>query len=493
MTPTTPVTTPSVAPDIMKFGNDVVVPEPSATNTQNYTVLDSDLAKNDYLTKNKFLNQEQQRIINQSLVNQTNKTNETQANNETSSINSNTDALNKATGALSNGQDSNSGNTGDTTQQNTKGQNLTTASGNTYVGSGDPYNDSLLAQNADTAAMYKSTQDALTKASTIAGLSSDQQSQLNSLASQYDTIISQQDQANSFYNGAVTMGTIRSGSNRYATAIAASTVTQAVNEGIAKITTLQNQKSSALQKMQEGFISDNVTAVNDAYKAYSDAAKQQTDNIKAMQDHVDALHTQQVADLNLALNQKNYDLNVQQKQQTFNNDMGITSPFYQLPGSPKVYDSKTGQEITSDQYAQMGGVGQDSGYSDIQVVDPSANAKHSAIYTEWKDAVSTGYKGSFTQYENEDANRKASAASNADSIGNQTKNYDLQVKQAPSQVSKLKDQGYTWQQIADYFTNLNIDPGTPAIDDALHRAFNSTSDYQSWKASNYNTNHGVAQ
>lgn len=34
--------------------------------------------------------------------------------------------------------------------------------------------------------------------------------------------------------------------------------------------------------------------------------------------------------------------------------------------------------------------------------------EHSPAYKEWQDAVSTGYKGSFTQYQNEDANRRRS-------------------------------------------------------------------------------------
>jgi hypothetical protein len=43
-----------------------------------------------------------------------------------------------------------------------------------------------------------------------------------------------------------------------------------------------------------------------------------------------------------------------------------------------------------------------------KVIVPAAPKplEHSAAYKEWQDAVSTGYGGSFTQYQNEDANRK---------------------------------------------------------------------------------------
>lgn len=41
---------------------------------------------------------------------------------------------------------------------------------------------------------------------------------------------------------------------------------------------------------------------------------------------------------------------------------------------------------------------------------PASAGDHSPIYKEWQDAVSTGYKGTFTQYENEDANRKRSVS-----------------------------------------------------------------------------------
>src|SRR2546421_572567 len=130
--------------------------------------------------------------------------------------------------------------------------------------------------------------------------------------------------------------------------------------------------------MQQGFISNNVKAINDAYKTYSDYTKQVTDNIKEMH--------QAVLDANKnLLEQEKYTLDLQKTQQAFNKDMNITARFYQFPNNSRVYDSLTGQEITQDQYKQLGGVGQEGDYADIQSIDPSANAKHSTAYTEWKD------------------------------------------------------------------------------------------------------------
>lgn len=470
--PTSPTTTPDLTPTTMKFGNDVVVQEPSTTNTKNYTVLDSDMAKQDYLTKQKFLDQEKQNFITQSMTNAANSQATQGTTDANATANKTADSLNKASDALTGGDN----NTGTKTAK--------TASGNEYTVTGDNYVDQLAAQNADLTAQYQATQTALAKASTTAGLSADQSAQLTALSNQYDQIISQQEHANDFYNGSVTMGTIRSGSSRYATTMAASTVAQAVNEGVAKITKLTNDKNTALDKMRQGFISDNVKAVNDAYKAYSDMSKQITDNIKTIQEHIDKLHQQQLDD-------QKYALDLQKNQASINKDLNITSPFYQLPGSTKIYESKTGQEITSKEYAQMGGIGEKGGYSDIQMVDPSVNEKHSSAYTEWKDYQATGGKLSFNDYMTMDANRKATR--NTTIINDQTKTYDLQVKQAPSQVANLKAQGYGWDQIAQYFNSLGIDPGTPEIDDALHRAFQSQTDYEKWKADSYNTSHGVAQ
>ena len=73
------------------------------------------------------------------------------------------------------------------------------------------------------------------------------------------------------------------------------------------------------------------------------------------------------------------------------------------------------------------------------------------------------------------------SVSGAESLTQQNQAFELQMKQAPAQVSNLKAQGYDYGQIAEYFNKQGIDPGTPAIDDALHRAFSTQTEYEAWK------------
>lgn len=55
----------------------------------------------------------------------------------------------------------------------------------------------------------------------------------------------------------------------------------------------------------------------------------------------------------------------------------------------------------------------DGSYKQI-IAAPPPKETHSPIYTEWQDAVKSGYKGTLTQYQNEDANRKNSTVKAAD-------------------------------------------------------------------------------
>lgn len=173
-----------------------------------------------------------------------------------------------------------------------------------------------------------------------------------------------------------------------------------------------------------------------------------------------------------------FQLTQQKDQQTFNNDHGISGAFYQIPGSSQVYDSRTGQPLSYSQYQQMGGQGKaGAAFPDVQLMQPQMN---SASGKEYQDYVNSGGKLSFNDYLTMDANRKASRTTNV--INDDTKVFDLRVKQAPSQVSGLAAKGYGWGDIAKYFQNLGIDPGSKEIDDALHRQFQSQDEYKKWKA-----------
>ncbi len=67
---------------------------------------------------------------------------------------------------------------------------------------------------------------------------------------------------------------------------------------------------------------------------------------------------------------------------------------------------------------------------DLAQKQTEADNKHSPAYVEYQDAVSSGYKGSFVQYQNEDANRKlaiAKAGQNSDRVLSATEAQSLGV------------------------------------------------------------------
>lgn len=163
---------------------------------------------------------------------------------------------------------------------------------------------------------------------------------------------------------------------------------------------------------------------------------------------------------------------------------GIKTPVTNEGG--KFFDTKTGQVFATPQdFFKATGV---SSFAEayakglVTDINPSNFQKTGvASYDEWQLYKSTGGKLSYNDYQTMDANRKA--VRNTTNINNMspTGAYDLQVKQAPSQVANLKAQGKSWGDVVAYFNGLNIDPGSPEIDDALHRAYQSQADYEAWK------------
>lgn len=106
-------------------------------------------------------------------------------------------------------------------------------------------------------------------------------------------------------------------------------------------------------------------------------------------------------------------------------------------------------------------------------------SQYPTSYQEYLLAKQEGFAGDYNAYQTMDSNRKRS---NTTIINEGTKEFDLQVKQAPAQVATLKAQGRNWGEVAAYFTALGIDPGSEAIDDAMHRAFSTQEEYNAWKA-----------
>ncbi len=279
-------------------------------------------------------------------------------------------------------------------------------------------------------------------------LTSDQQAMISNIQASTDRLVTQQQQINQIQQANLTMSGIRSGRERYTTESNDNGIADAMTKGLSAITDIQNKGLGLIATARQAISDNDWKQLNDSYNQFQ---KNQTDHTNAIKELITVQQDQektQAANLKAAqdaqqqafknnLDTLNQQLDQQKAQATVNKDLNITAPFFQYPNSSNIYDSKTGQEITSDQYKAMGGTGGD--FKDIQVVDPSANAKHSAIYTEWQDAKSTGYKGSFTQYENEDANRKATK------VTNNTVTYNEAKDQAQTQAASLV--GKTFSQL----------------------------------------------
>lgn len=166
---------------------------------------------------------------------------------------------------------------------------------------------------------------------------------------------------------------------------------------------LSAKYQTAIQQAQNAY-TDKDFALADKYAA--DAKTIKDDAYKRNQDFIDT--TLKISADNRAQQTATY---TQQKdQQTFNKDNKVSSRFYMYPGSATVFDSITGQPVTSDEYAKLGGAGQAGGYKDVQVIDPNASQQHSPAYVEYQDYLSSGGTPmSFSDYQTMDANRKARA------------------------------------------------------------------------------------
>lgn len=178
--------------------------------------------------------------------------------------------------------------------------------------------------------------------------------------------------------------------------------------------------------------------------------------------------------------QQQADYNKQKDTLKFATDNGITKPFYMNPGSSIVYSTQNpGVGLTYEQYVQMGGQGKPgAAFPDVQTVQ-GAGPDYGSQYKEWQGYQAQGGKLSYPEYQDMDANRKKSVSNTT--ISDATGEFKLLLMQAPGSVPALKAKGYSWQGISELFISQGIDPGTPEIDDALHRAFQPQGEYENWK------------
>ena len=167
--------------------------------TKSVSVMSANSALTDYNQMGTFATQQQAQNAQQAQINAANKVAADQAAKDAAaaagankSTDSLTGAITGATNALNGGTTGTSGTTTPTPAK--AGDTLTTTSGNTYTSTGNPTADVLAGNNADVTAQLKTSQAALATAATTAGLSPEQQTQISSLGSQFDSLITQQTQ-----------------------------------------------------------------------------------------------------------------------------------------------------------------------------------------------------------------------------------------------------------------------------------------------------------
>jgi len=253
-----------------------------------------------------------------------------------------------------------------------------------------------------------------------------------------------------------------------------------------QFTNLQNihkaELDSLFQQREYG-----ISQANNAFADQDFAlAERQLGNVK---DTEKEMYARQQDYINLALNvygqqrkdaQEEYQK--QQDAQKFLSENGITGQFYMYPGSSAVYSSQNpGVVLSYEQYKALGGQGKlgSDAFPDVQTVQ-GASPDYGPQYKEWLGYLAQGGTLGYPEYQNMDANRKRSVSNTT--ITDATGQFNLLLKQAPGSVAALKEQGYSWQAIAQMMTDQGIDPGIPEIDDALHRAFQTQPEYEIWKA-----------
>jgi len=158
------------------------------------------------------------------------------------------------------------------------------------------YSSALDQINKLTNDAYKSYRDQIT--GIMAGsmpLSEDEQATVNMIASKYDSLAQSQALANENYTAATTQAGISSGRNRYAPEIELGNIKKSIDQGIAKISEINQQAVSAVLEAKMAFKKQNYQMATDSYDRLSsllDKRSTQIENLMSQaQDHEDKIRT----------------------------------------------------------------------------------------------------------------------------------------------------------------------------------------------------------
>jgi hypothetical protein len=113
-----------------------------------------------------------------------------------------------------------------------------------------------------------------------------QQAQLDSLKSNFQSLIAAQKEANRQYEGAIVQAGLTGGRSRYAPEIEAGNVYNSVQVGIAKVSELNSKMAGAIASMQAGFQENNYKLIRASYDAFTKAQEVKQKNLDKIHDDI---------------------------------------------------------------------------------------------------------------------------------------------------------------------------------------------------------------
>ena len=248
----------------------------------------------------------------------------------------------------------------------------------------DPY-DVLGATAADTAKLDKVTEDYYKEAENVSNtikkissgaipLSSGEKAQVEGLTQQYQALIDEQKQINIGASGMANVRGYQTGAGEYDANFQVKTIGAIVTKGLNNVADLNTKMASAVAELESSFKKDKISAVKDAFEAYEKAAEKRE---KALQDTIDA--TTKAIQAAQKANQEKKD------------EINKIVLALRKNGAPDdvVFEAMSATTPEAALYAAGDYLEEGSG-----------------VVGEYLYAKRQGYKGSFEQYSNEDANRK---------------------------------------------------------------------------------------
>lgn len=117
-------------------------------------------------------------------------------------------------------------------------------------------------------------------------LNADEQAQVNNLQNQFNQLEDEQRQANKAYEGGITMQEQRMGRGQGVVASSMGNIKGAIDEGIAKIASIESKAASAVSELREALKDKDYKRISDLYALVNDSMKQKTAAIKQINDDV---------------------------------------------------------------------------------------------------------------------------------------------------------------------------------------------------------------